>query len=126
VLTTPVNFTRVRYKLIFNTSGTTLSPALRGVVLHAAPNAPRDRGFVFTVRLLDDQETNTLGKRSTYQAANQSVFLFAAINQIVTLRDIYGTSYTTKVLGIQPLSTRYDADGAVEEWLEVTLGQLTS
>lgn len=126
VLSTPVSFTQVRYKLLFNTSGNTLSPALRGVVLHAAPNAPRDRGFVFTVRLKDDQDTNEVGRRSRYQAANQSAFLFAAVNQIVTLVDIYGASYTVKVLGIQPLDVRYDQDGAVEELLEVTLGQLTS
>lgn len=126
VLTTPVSFTQIRYKAIFNTSATTLTPVLRGLVLHAAPNAPRDRGFVFTLRLLDDQETNSPPMRSKYQAANQDAFLFAAVNQIITLRDLLGNSYTTKMLGLQPVSVRLDKDGAVEQLIEVTLGQLTS
>lgn len=126
VLSTPVAFTQIRYKLIFTTSGSTLTPRLRGVVLHAAPNAPRDAGFVFTLRLLDDQETNNVATVSRYQAANQKAFLLSAVNQIITLRDLYGTAYTTKMLGLQPISVRYDKDGAVEELVEVTLGALTS
>lgn len=125
-LTTPVTFTRVRYKAIFNTGANTASPALRGLVMHAAPNAPRDRGFVFTVRLRDNQPTNHTGVTSRYQAANQDAFLFAAVNQIVTLRDPFGSSYTTKVLNIQPVRVSYVKNGSVEEWLQVTLGQLTA
>ena len=125
-LATPVSFTRVRYKGIFNTGANTASPALRGFVLHAAPNAPRDTGFVITVRLKDDQETNQINVRSRYPAANQKAFLLAAVNQIITLRDIYGTNYTTKLLGLQPVAVRYDKDGHIEELVEITLGQLTS
>ncbi len=126
VLAPPPSFTRARYVLLMNTSADTKTPVLNGAVLHAAPNAPRDRGFIFTVHLQDKQETNAIGVTSRWKAADLYEFLFNAVNQLVTLRDMYGTTFTTKVLDIQPVSVSYDSAGAVEAYLTVTLGQLNS
>jgi hypothetical protein len=125
-LATPVSFTRLRYKGIFNASSSATTPTLDGFVMHAAPNAPRDAGYVLTVRLQDDQPTNHTNVKSRYKAATQKAYILAGVNQIVTFRDIHANSYTMKMLNAQTMLTRYDKDGEPEEWVEITLGQLTS
>lgn len=122
----PVSFTTVREVVTLHTGSSATTPVLHGTVMHAAPNAPRDRGFIFTVRIKDRLPTNHVGIVSRYQAANQDSFLFSAINQIVTLRDPLGNSYTTKVLNVQQTSLRYDEQGGIDETLEVSLAALTS
>lgn len=125
-ITSPVSFTTVREKVVLNTGANTTTPTLKGTVLHAAPNAPRDTGFTLAVKLKDDQQTNLVAQKSRYKASAQKSFILSAVNQIVTLRDILGDSYTTKMLNAQTVSIRYDGDGTPEEIVEIVLGQLTS
>lgn len=119
-------FTRVRYYQIWNTSGDTKTPILRGSVLHTAPNTPRDRGFTFTVELLDGQETRAVGQKSKYRASELDAWLFNAVPQVVTITDPHGNQYETKILDIQPVQTGFAPDGSIHALLTVTLGQLIS
>lgn len=123
---TPVSVTTVREVVVLATSGATVSPVLKGTVLHAAPNAPRDRGWLLTIRLRNDQPTNHSGVRDLKSTKNTSSWLRAAVNELVTFVDPYGDSYQTKVVDIETVDFRYGHDNHVEEKIQLTLAQLTS
>lgn len=122
---TPVAFSSARGVVVFASNADTASPELMGTVLHAAPNAPRDSGFIMVARIKDGLLTNQNTKVS-WQAAELETFLFSSVNQIVTIRDPRGTSWTVKVLDVDVLSATYDANRNLETRVQMTLGQLTS
>lgn len=121
----PVAFANIRYIATLATGVSTTSPIFRGAVIHAATNAPRDAGFIFTVSLKDREETNHAGVRTRYRASELEAFLFDGLNSVVTLRDPRGASFTCKVLNLDIVEMNEGADG-LETLVEVTLGQLTS
>lgn len=126
VISSPVAFSTVREVVLLTNGSTSAStPILKGSVLHAAPNAPRDAGFSFIALLKDKQETNH-GGATRYKAAELESYLFAGINQVGTLRDLRGTSWTVKVLDAETVAVKYGADGELETHVKVTVAQLTS
>jgi hypothetical protein len=111
--------TAVRPVGIFNNGASTTSPVLKGVVLHAAPNPPRDRLFTFAVDIQREVETSS-GEKSQWDGSDQDAFVWSCVNSRVTLTDPWGTSHTLKILDIAPLDFQFDDEGVPKEVLSVT------
>lgn len=123
-LSSEVSFTKIRPVLLFDNGANTTSPVLLGVVLHAAPNAPRDRAWVFTVKIANGLKLRNGLSMSRQDAQNQAEFLFNARNEYVTFIDIRGTSHNVKVLDIEPVFTKFGTDLDPIEYYQVTVVEL--
>lgn len=103
VLTSTVEFSRIRYVISMTTGEASSTPQCLGTVLHATPNPPRKKLWTPSV-LLGDSLWLPQGGRSRKSRKTIQRLLFLAPTAQVTMDDREGNTYVVRVLDVNTRS----------------------